>query len=45
MKEMNIDNQSIRIINNEKFQVGSVKKFISECGEGKVFDLELLENV
>ena len=30
----------IRIINNEKFQVGSVRQFISECGEGQVFDLE-----
>lgn len=45
MKEMDIDNQSIRIINNDTFQVGSVRRFISECGEGKVFDLELLENV
>ena len=32
--------KGIRIINNEKFQVGSVRQFISECGEGQVFDLE-----
>ena len=42
MEAMKVADMSkcIRVINNEKFQVGSVRQFTSECGEGQVFDLE-----
>ena len=36
----------IRVINNEKFQVGIIRNRISECDDSnKVFDLKRLENV
>ena len=36
--------QSIRVIGNKKFQLGSVKKYITECKEdAQVFDITCLE--
>lgn len=35
-----VEGQAIRVINNKTFQLGEVKKFISECSEeSQVFDI------
>lgn len=42
----NINNMCVRIINNEKFQVGTLNMSLNECDKTKnVFDLSRLENV
>lgn len=41
-----IHNMCVRVLNNERFQVGTIHQFISECDNNKkVFDLERLEDV
>lgn len=43
INETDIQTQGIRVINNEKFQVGNIKKNISECSEERqIFDLETI---
>lgn len=42
----NVHTNGIRVTNNSKFTVGSIRKTISECNsEAQVFDLDRLENI
>ena len=46
ISESNVYIHSIRVINNNNFQVGVIHSLISECNkDNKVFDLKRLENV
>lgn len=46
IRNCNINDSGIRIINNETFQVGKIHKFLSECGEEKpILDINCLETI
>lgn len=46
INEMADVNEAIRIINNEKFQLGIVHQFLNECTEGsQIFDIESIEEL
>lgn len=41
-----VNTMGIRVMQNSKFQVGKIHKFITECDKDKrIFDLKRLENV
>ena len=46
IKNANINNQSIRVINNTTFQVGNIHNVLANCdANNKVFDLNRLESI
>lgn len=46
ISNINPATQGIRIINNEKFQIGNIHKYISECEDtSNVLDLDVMESL